>query len=772
MATQIGTIELIAKIDTSQYKKGASEIAQSNKDIENSSGEADKANERTNHGLLALAKNGLKVAAVGVVGLSTVVAGMAAKGGFARALNIEDAQAKLRGLGHDAVSVKTIMENALSSVKGTAFGLDSAATTAANAVASGIKPGKQLEQVLKTVANTSALAGRDMSELGSIFNKVAASNKVQMDVINQLHDAGVPALALLSKEIGKTSEQTAKMASEGKIDFETFEKAMRNGVGNAALEMGNTTRGSLDNMRAAFSRTGAIVADKILPHLRESIQGVTTWVDGVAKALPGMIDRIGSQFKKLGDGFNNVRDVAAGGDYKSLGENIGSGISKGLNTALASLKIGMDTVSHWFDKIEWGELGISIGKQSVAFLIGFAIGLADFDMSSAFRTLADNWLPALLGVLGLLFAPAKFAKPIGKFLSKIPFAKTFIKYILLPIRNMGSGVRSAFGDMFANLGSTISGKFGSIGNILKGLGNIIVSPIRITLDFLEAQIRLLPLTVNQTFNSIVSVIKGILGAAVNAVRIVFSGIWSAITTVMRPLTTFFSNLFSSIWSNVQSIFSGAAGWFGSHFLQVQLAIQNAFGNIVQWFAGRWGAIMGVFENVALWFAGKFGAAANAVRGAFSSIGGWFSNMWNSIVSLFGNAGTRVGDAIGGAFKSVMNQIFNGAMKIINGFIRSINAVTGSINKVPGVNIGKISELNIPQLATGGIVSSPTLAMIGEGREAEAVIPLSKLDKILAQERNGSSTGSGETKIEQTNNIYTDIDMNAVNRRLAWEFRRA
>ena len=40
-----------------------------------------------------------------------------------------------------------------------------------------------------------------------------------------------------------------------------------------------------------------------------------------------------------------------------------------------------------------------------------------------------------------------------------------------------------------------------------------------------------------------------------------------------------------------------------------------------------------------------------------------------------------------------------------------------------------SGINIPFLAEGGIVTGPTLAMIGEGRESEAVIPLSKLPQI-------------------------------------------
>lgn len=83
----------------------------------------------------------LAVGAVATIGAA--VGGLALKGGIDRALNIEDAQAKLRGLGHDAQSIETIMGSALDAVSGTAFGLGDAATIAANAVAAGIPPGKE-----------------------------------------------------------------------------------------------------------------------------------------------------------------------------------------------------------------------------------------------------------------------------------------------------------------------------------------------------------------------------------------------------------------------------------------------------------------------------------------------------------------------------------------------------------------------------------------------------------------------------------------------------
>lgn len=48
--------------------------------------------------------------------------------------------------------------------------------------------------------------------------------------------------------------------------------------------------------------------------------------------------------------------------------------------------------------------------------------------------------------------------------------------------------------------------------------------------------------------------------------------------------------------------------------------------------------------------------------------------------------------------------------------------------------------NIPMLAEGGIVTGPTLAMIGEGGESEAVIPLSKLGSVAGTNQNIVVTG--------------------------------
>jgi hypothetical protein len=70
--------------------------------------------------------------------------------------------------------------------------------------------------------------------------------------------------------------------------------------------------------------------------------------------------------------------------------------------------------------------------------------------------------------------------------------------------------------------------------------------------------------------------------------------------------------------------------------------------------------------------------------------------------------------------------------------------------VPGLGGKGFDVPDIPELAQGGIVTGPTLAMIGEGREPEAVIPLSKLASM--------GFGGGGPTINIT---VTSADPNAV-----------
>lgn len=199
--------------------------------------------------------------------------------GFTRLANIEDAEAKLRGLGHSAETVQQVMDNALKSVEGTAFGLDEAAGVAAGLLAAGVKPGEELERVLKGVGDAATIGGTSMSEMGAIFNKVAAGGVIQGEEIAQLSDRGIPILQLLGEQMGVTALEAKEMASRGEVSFADFAAAMDAGMGGAALKSGETTRGTLRNVGAAWSRFGANIMENVFPLIKQAGAGLIDFFD-------------------------------------------------------------------------------------------------------------------------------------------------------------------------------------------------------------------------------------------------------------------------------------------------------------------------------------------------------------------------------------------------------------------------------------------------------------------------------------------------------------
>ncbi|MFE2998001.1 hypothetical protein ACFXG4_23690, partial [Nocardia sp. NPDC059246] len=150
--------------------------------------------ERSGHGIGSRLAAGIgttvKTAAAGVGLAAGAALGTALSAGFQRLTAIDDAKAKLEGLGNSSEAVAGIMDSALAAVKGTAYGLGDAATIAASAVAAGIKPGEELTKYLKLTANTAALSGASLEEMGHIINKVQTAGKAYTDDLNMLGDRG------------------------------------------------------------------------------------------------------------------------------------------------------------------------------------------------------------------------------------------------------------------------------------------------------------------------------------------------------------------------------------------------------------------------------------------------------------------------------------------------------------------------------------------------------------------------------------------------------
>ena len=147
-------------------------------------------------------------------------------------------------------------------------------------------------------------------------------------------------------------------------------------------------------------------------------------------------------------------------------------------------------------------------------------------------------------------------------------------------------------------------------------------------------------------------------------------------------------------------------------------------------------------------------AVVAAIGLVVAAGVLLYNNWDLVKEKAGEFGTGV--------VSIFKGMANGVIGFINGIIGGVNQMISAINGISltvpswvpvvggqkiGFSLGTIPT--IPALAAGGIATAPTTALIGEGAEPEAVLPLSKLADMIkgylalnrgSQQSGGAGTG--------------------------------
>lgn len=274
-------------------------------------------------------------------------------------------------------------------------------------------------------------------------------------------------------------------------------------------------------------------------------------------------------------------------------------------------------------------------------------------------------------------------------------AKPYFQNVWLTIKNI-----------FSVVGSILGGFFKSAWAIIQGVWSI----------------------AGQYFSMVWNNIKTVFSAVGTVLGAFFSTAWEIIKSIWNVVASYFQ----AIWNAIAGVFEVVASVLSGDFSAAWEAIKGIFAGFASFFQTLWDSVVSIFSAVGSFFGTVFQAAWDMITGIFGNIVTFFSGVWDSIVEIFTSIGAAISDAISGAVKGAINTVLSGAAGIINGFISAINTAISIINAIPGVNIGKLSPLNVPQLAEGGIVSDPTLAMIGEGKQNEAVVPLDTFwDKLRA-----------------------------------------
>ena len=351
--------------------------------------------------------------------------------------------------------------------------------------------------------------------------------------------------------------------------------------------------------------------------------------------------------------------------------------------------------------VELGKTALELGKSALAWGVhaaqmGLAAAAEIAQSIAAGVAAAATW--ALNGAIAVLTSPitlviAAIAALIGigvllyqNWDTVVEFAKTAWQGLC----DFISGICQAIGEFFSGLWTKLQEIFEPIG---QWFGE----------------------KFQQAWDAIVNIFSGI-GEWFSGV---FQGAWDAIVNIFTPIGSWFGER----WADVTSALANIGAWFTDMFQKAWTGLTNIFSKLGSWFGERWNDVTSALSSVSNWFGEMFTNAYNAVKDAFSSIGDFFGGVWETVKSIFVNAGQMVGEAVGGAFKSAVNAVLGTIENVVNGFIGMINGVLDVVRNLPGLGwIGSVSTVSLPRLARGGIVDSPTIAMIGEAGK-EAVVPL-------------------------------------------------
>lgn len=191
-------------------------------------------------------------------------------------------------------------------------------------------------------------------------------------------------------------------------------------------------------------------------------------------------------------------------------------------------------------------------------------------------------------------------------------------------------------------------------------------------------------------------------------------------------TNFFKTIWHAAWGAIKSSFEFVYHFIKDHWKLILAIITGPIGLAVLFVTSHWQAIKDGFMGVVHFIGGKVTSIVGFITGIPGKIVG--------AVKSIGNIGAKMGSALWHGITHIVGDVGGFGKSLYNAVASSINWLIDKIKNwhftigAFGLHhtfqpFGGIPE--IPLMAKGGIVSRPTLAVIGEAGP-EAVVPLNRM----------------------------------------------
>ncbi|MBQ7931022.1 MAG: hypothetical protein IJ334_08425 [Clostridia bacterium] len=490
----------------------------------------------------------------------------------------------------------------------------------------------------------------------------------------------------------------------------------------------------------------------------------------------------------LPDFVQQIKDKINEGDWRGVGETLGEKVNgiventdfyalgQGLGEKIAN---ALEVATSFFDTVNFSDIGAGIAE----FFNGIFAEVDFTKLGELFAQLFTSLVEMIYGFI-TTFDWAELIRSIGEFISGF-FGELGESFDMSGLESLGESIKKVFDGIaerlapFAEIITTqIAPAFkDTLNAALEALAAVIDNVLRPAFEWMWDN-AFQPLaewastnvvvpaldSLRDVFQKIADVLNGELSFKdfIDGLSPI-QGLALAVATAVVSVTTAFTAASAAI-KVATTVVSGvkAAIALLSSPIGIAVAAVTALIGVGVLLYQNWDTVKATAISVWTYIKDFFSEVVRVIKQDIDSVVERFTNFGNSVKQVFEDLWDRL--------KIIINFVIGGIETMTNGVIRGINKMTSALNKlsfdvpdwVPGIggetfgfNIQQIPEVKIPRLASGGVITSPTFAQIGEypgaASNPEIVAPQSVIYDTVV-----SANGEQERLLREQNSLLRQL----------------
>ena len=611
--------------------------------------------------------------------------------------------------------------------------------------------GGKITSISNTLGNASGSAGDLNDNIGDASGSLEDANnnaKKLQKTIASFDELNV----LNSKD---TSSSSGSGGTSGGISGGLEIPDYTTQVEEGSLKLGKLGE-TLANLGQSFARLAKSLVNVLIPAFEAFYK---TALEPAIKAIGDLINKmlqfLGGELDKWSDWLTKNKDQIAifATNLGKIVEPLTLIVAEILRVAWDALATALTLIGNAVRAI--GDAIINMDLKDISTILSILLAItsikAGVEVSKMFRSMNNdidgNLIDKLAYLEGYLTGDGKLSVGLTKFGNKFKSVFAKIGASLSPIT---SGAMTAFSATLNQIGASggaltkLKATLAGIGGGVKGLFTILkANPVGAIITAIGLVITALIhlWNTNEGFrNWVIEFYNGCIKPVFEQISKTISKLWNE---HLKPLWEKLKPGITSIWETIKTVWDAIANLIGG-IIQFLSPIISAILELVSGAIDTWGDMVGSFVDV-------LGGIIDFIAGVFT--GDW-ERVWNGLKEIF----TGIWDGMKAVAKGAVNILID----IVNGIIKGLNKIHLPNWEILGSLAGKgINIPLIPRLEKGGVLTSPTIAMMGEYAGAyhnpEIVTPQNILRETI-DASNGNLVSAFYQMCQQVIQAIDNVDM--------------